>query len=289
MTCPSTVGNVTSECANWYGSIIAHPDSIPTPDWFHTCSEFDFFSPPEVAFGIQETAHGEGYVGIMTFWNSPAGIDYREIIGVELTQPLTVDETYLVEFKVSSLEPYDSFLITNNIGFNFSTNSHYDSFNFPFNSSHFTIDSVIGVSSDWVQVSTEFTADSTYNFFHIGNFYDDLNTEVILENDLAQDGYYVIDDVRITPLLSNSDLTSASRHLEIYPNPTRTQLSIVLANEESIKLISILTLNGRKILSENRRAESSSATINTERLLNGAYLIEIETSKNKYYEVFIKM
>jgi len=52
VNCPTQVGNVTLECANWYASLIANEGPNPTPEWFHECSEFVLLAPPDIAFGM---------------------------------------------------------------------------------------------------------------------------------------------------------------------------------------------------------------------------------------------
>ena len=183
INCPSTIGNITEECTAWYASLIDNEGPNPTPDWFHECSEFDLLAPPDIAFGYQLPYEGGGYVGLATFSSNHS--EAREIVGVELLEPLAIGETYLVEFFLTEVSNIGFAIFTNNIGYNFSTHPFYDVANFPINTSHFSIDTVVHSSSEWTQVISEFTADSNYTHFHIGNFYDDASTDTVLAGGVA--------------------------------------------------------------------------------------------------------
>ncbi|MCZ4410781.1 T9SS type A sorting domain-containing protein, partial [Cryomorphaceae bacterium 1068] len=285
ITCPSFVGNVTEECANWYGSLLNNEDDDPTPDWFHTCAEFESLTPPEVAFGYQNTYEGNGYAGIVTYGTNDS--DYRETIAVQLLENLIVGQTYLVEFKISSLPNNDIGIGTNNIGYNFSTHPYYLVQNFPINSSHFNIDTVIPLSDSWYSVSEVFIADSTYSYFHLGNFFDasSINTEFGSPNSFM--GYYVIDNVSITPILSNS--LESFQHFKLYPNPARSILTIEnLQNSTNISEIAVLKINGTRVERFNFSQRNIQYELDISSLSQGLYILQIITPKTMYYEKFIK-
>ena len=64
VVCPTFLGTLDTECANWFGSMTAAEGEVwSTPDWYHDCSEVDFMSPPEVFLGVREPAEGIGYAG----------------------------------------------------------------------------------------------------------------------------------------------------------------------------------------------------------------------------------
>lgn len=285
ITCPSFVGNLTEECAFWYSSII--DDEGSTPEWFHECSEFDFFQPPEVAFGNQVPAEGGGYVGFATYRIGSIGVDFREIVGVQLIEELNIGQTYLVEFKVSSLEPSGNYLNNNNIGFNFSTHPTYSLSGFPTNTSHYKVDTIITLSEEWTQISVDFTADSAYSYFHIGNFYDDANTEFIIENDLSQAGYYVADDVSVTESLNTNTTNRKTSFVQIYPNPAKNILTIKMPPEIDWNELHIFDAQGREAMRYQNSTQNSNHIIPINTLSPGIYFLKIVTPEAIYSERFI--
>src|SRR5690606_1183313 len=72
-----------------------------TPDYINRCAtETTLVSVPCNAWGCQEPATGNGYVGVIGL--GPSSVEtYREIVGTQLTEPLTVGQTYYVSFKAS--------------------------------------------------------------------------------------------------------------------------------------------------------------------------------------------
>lgn len=286
--CPQLIGDLQSLCDNWYCSIDPADSDQPTPDWFHTCSEIDLLSPPNILWGFQTPAEGGGYAGIVTWrGNSP---NYREIIGVELNQLLSIGATYLIEFKVSALDQNGNYALSNNLGFNFSTHSTYNRGSFPINSSHFSIDTVITLSKQWSQISTVFLADSAYAFFHLGNFYDDNQTTVSINNDLAQSAYYVIDEVQISEVLSSSN-TSAKGYgsVAIYPNPVLNEANIVISNIKNIEQIVLYGSDGSTPIEIDFDKNQMVNTMNFASLNSGCYIIAVITKSSTHYERFIKL
>jgi hypothetical protein len=281
ITCPSFVGNVTEECAFWYGSLIDEAEADPTPDWFHTCSEFELLSPPQIAFGIQIPFDGGGYLGVVAFSRNFS--NYRELIGIALTEPLVIGESYLVEFQISATSTPGNAVWCNNIGFNFSTHPSYTTNSFPPNSSHFAIDTIIPESSEWTQVSEIFIPDSSYNYFHIGNFYTDSNTDT-LQSGLS--AYFLIDQVNITQSLFSS--IEDELKFSLFPNPATDILTVrSFSNTENMNF-EIIDIIGKVIASGTIEKSNTISTINVSHLNSGIYFLNLVTSKTKTNEVFIK-
>ena len=291
VTCPTGTANLESECLHWYFSLVPDDFWQPTPDWYHTCAESDFFSPPNVVFGFKEPFDGDGYAGIATYDVIQFDSEYKEVIGVELIEQLETGQNYLVEFWVASLLPGGSLelMVTNNIGFNFSTHRNYHTDFFPINRSHFSVDTIIGFADDWTHVSAEFEADSAYSFLHIGNFYDDDSTLISSEITAPDGAYYVIDAVSVTPVLTSTLRKDDEQMIRIFPNPTINELFI--ENQHSsdrLDRIEIYSQCGKKLY-EKRRLNSSKFKFNTGFLESGTYILLIETNKTVYYEKFLKM
>lgn len=288
MNCPTFIANLQDECADWFFSIVPEDEMQPTPDWFHTCSEVDLLSPPDVAFGFQEPADGDGYAGIVTYRVSQNPPDYREIIGVELTESLEVGNSYLVKFKLSSLETAGYYLVNDKIGFNFSTHPTYEREAFPLNQSHFAIDTILTFSNEWTEVSVVFEADSAYNYLHIGNFFDDDNTNIVAESEFSQSGYYVIDEVSVTEALLSTHYSGDSNEIVLFPNPASTYLSVKNKMDLSEIDITIYSITGLQVHKIHLHEFNDQIKIDISNLKPGSYFFQLVTSKYMYNEVFIK-
>jgi hypothetical protein len=289
INCPSFIANLDEECLNWYASIVLEDASKPTPDWFHSCSELDGLAPPDVVFGTQLPADGDGYAGIVTYDSISSIENYREIIGTQLTSSLIQGQEYLVEFKVSSLISTDFAVATNNIGFNFSTHQYFFAPAFPTNTSHFSIDSILTLSDEWTQVSQVFLADSNYNYLHIGNFYDDASTDVSGETEVSHLAYYVIDDVAVSQLLNSYSQEDRLGPYSIYPNPVRNTLKVNLKERNFVNRLRIHSLAGKMLFQENLERNLNTISIDVSSLLEGIYFLVLETNNQLYYEKFIKL
>jgi hypothetical protein len=221
--CVGYPGNLV-ECNDWFSSLT--PFEETTPEWFHSCIDDDNFSTPDVAFGFQEPYEGLGYGGLIgLITNAPAS--YREIIGVNLIEPLEVGSSYEVKFRFSTLtNAPETTILINNLGFNFSTHPYYSNAAFPTNSSHFAIDTVIHLTEEWLEVYEVFVADSSYQYLHIGNFFDDNLTSSIFPTESAFISYFVIDDVSVNELKVNTVSSSEKAGIKIYPNPCQDYIKL---------------------------------------------------------------
>ncbi|MCZ4410106.1 T9SS type A sorting domain-containing protein, partial [Cryomorphaceae bacterium 1068] len=286
ITCPSFVGNVTEECANWYGSLISDGDEEdPTPDWFHTCSEFETLTPPNIGFGNQTLLEGEAYTGVATFLSNIP--EYREIIGVELIEPLILGETYTIEFYISDVFNEVNSIFTSHFGYTFSTHPFYYTSEFPTNFSHFFIDTVITSSNTWTHVVSEFTADSTYSYFHLGNFYADENIDTLESGNSA--GYYVVDNISVIHNSVNGFSTEKYYNINVYPNPTSDQIIITNPSYKKDSKIYIYTSDGQLMRTIENSIDSPRIIIDISTLPYGIYYIHYVTPKSIYNAKFIKI
>jgi hypothetical protein len=288
--CPSFFGNLEEECLFWYNSILTESEEeATTPEWFFDCNEQNALNPPNVAFGYQEPADGFGYAGMSVFNELPTSPpNYREIIGVELAQPLMQGQSYILMFKLARLFLPQQGIASNNFGCkltsypHFLTNSHAVD-----NTSLFKIDSVITDTLNWLQVSFQFEADSNYSFIHFGNFYSDENTEFILDGDIGGFSYMILDDVSLNQTTLNSkDIKKPN--FQIGPNPVRDQIRITGLNAINYSSFRIYNSNGRlvKVVDKN---DDKQSIIDVSSLPQGLYLLHIQTPKSNYYETLIKI
>jgi len=286
-SCEGYLGNIT-ECENWFSSII--PFEETTPEWYHTCIELDFLSPPEVIYG-NKVAFESGYAGLATFPGStaPAASDYREIIGVQLTQPLEEDALYLVNLKFSpiSISPKLA-ILTSNFGFNFSTHPFYHIDDFPINSSHFAIDTIVALNEpdEWYDISVIFEADSAYEYLHLGNFYSNSLTNISFGSDNAVLAYYLVDEVSVTQTLDVFEAIEKD-DLVVYPNPTSDELFFHYTETQNFT-VSIFNLEGIRFFIGDFNKNLNEYSIDVSGLTAGTYYIVLETPKLTIHEKFIK-
>ncbi len=120
---------------------------------------------------------------------------------------------------------------SNKFGFRFSTNLFSYSYPVPVNNfSHIYSNVIINDSLVWTKISGSFIADSTYKYFIIGNFYDDINTNT--SGCISKGAYYYIDKICLSsdPMLCNvvSEIKKIDNYssFNIYPNPIQNYINL---------------------------------------------------------------
>lgn len=289
VNCPSTLDALHYDCAYWYKSIQVPGEEMynnPSPDWYHECGTADLLTPPTVSFGgYQEPYDGEAYAGIITYHEGDN--NYREILGVELIEPLISGEVYNISFLVSRGTMLGYTMASNRLGVKLSNDAVFEnSQNLINNFAHFSVDTLITDTINWQFLEFSFTPDQNYSFIHIGNFFDDDN--VLTEDDgdeFAVLAYYLIDDVRIEAVpLGTIDLNK--KLFSISPNPCGDYLTI--DSERSIRSYSIMNINGSKLQSGSTNFNKTTS-INISEIKQGIYIIKlIDENTNYYYQTFIK-
>lgn len=266
--------------------------------WFTLCGSSDYFNPcvngfgylngsPSNFAGYQVAYDGNSYAGLVTLYKSNSGFiqSYREYLGIQLIQPLVIGTKYYASAFIARADNiFQSDTIkcaTNKFGFRF---SNYDSSTYPCildNFSHIHSDSIIADTTDWTRISGSFTADSSYQYLIIGNFYDDTTTTTSscegYNNSFA---YYYVDMVCVsTDSTCNNNLAIQKIHnqkINISPNPFNDYLNIWVNDNEEFEII-FYDVFSRKLLEQTFL---NSTTVNAENLSRGIYIYEIRT-KNK--------
>jgi len=190
--CPSLTGQI-GNISDWFSP------STGSPDYFNVCASGSNVGVPSNLYGQQIPNSGDGYAGITVFKED----NKREYLSNEMVATMEVGKTYCVDFKVSLADKATyGFYGIENIGIDFSTNSP-----------SFSGDQVIprlpeveysnGIIDEenlWTTITGSFVADQAYNYFTIGNFYSNNNTNgggVDPGTTDTLDVYYYIDDVNI--------------------------------------------------------------------------------------------
>lgn len=80
--------------------------------------------------------------------------------------------------------------------------------------------------------------------------------------------------------LSLTEITNESNALQVFPNPLKANVQIKLPNDADEALVSVYSLNGKKILSQGITHAQSS--LNLEALEDGMYVLQISTDSQNY-------
>jgi outer membrane protein OmpA-like peptidoglycan-associated protein len=195
------------ECPNTLGTFNEHVTSWSTPtggstDYFNTCSTV--MSAPENFNGIQHPKDGNAYSGL--YFYAPG--DYREYIQVELKNKLRPNKKYLLSFYISLAEgsdfavkdfgvvcSYKQILITTkkelSKGRLYSEKGNKFHF-FEINHPKFHED-----KTDWLKVTTSFTAKGYERYLLLGNLRDNKFTRKVQtkRKETKKGAYYYIDMV----------------------------------------------------------------------------------------------
>jgi hypothetical protein len=248
-----------------------------TPDYFNACNN-TWVSVPLNAFGEQAARTGIAYAGFFL-----GAFNYREIIGTQLLQPLSIGTKYYVSFFVSRAGY--SFINTacNKIGIHLSTQSFSFSNPIPINNiSQVYTDSVIIDTLNWTQISGSFVADSSYQFLSIGSFFNDTLITYIFFGAHQTLCYYYIDDVKLsTDSIFVNEVNSPSDWVpfKIFPNPARDWIIVEGGN---IKSIEVFDLCGRIVLPK-MTVSSFKTQVDISALSHGVYIIKANTSTNNSF------
>jgi OmpA-OmpF porin, OOP family len=287
--CPELQGGLNL-VDHWYKSIIIPGNEDyenPSPDYFHECASGELFGVPENIFGTLNAYQGQAYAGAITY--STSFPNYREVIGVELTEPLVQGVTYNLSMRVSLALGTTSGWATNKLGMKLSMNEIFNSSEEAVNNfSHLYTEAIITDTINWTLIEGIIVADSPYQYLHIGNFFIGSETEtVLLGGPFDNVAYYYIDDVRvIQEELVNIDSEAQIIPIQFGPNPVDDVLliqSIFQCTSAEIydingKLLKAFAFNGYNHLN-----------INVQHLNKGMYVLRVlRENGESQAEKFIK-
>jgi hypothetical protein len=284
--CPDSFGNLEEDADHWFHSIVlADPDLSPTPDYFNSCALLETLTPPNTSYGFQEPRDGESFAGIISYANNVS--DYREIIGVELLEPLNLGQEYVLNMSVVMAYTEGNSFAISGIGFKLSTIGLYDNPEALIdNNPTFSVDSLVTDTSSWLDLSIPFIADSNYTFLHIGNFFEDSETEVFNIGGFGIFSAYYIDRVAISGPNSVDDFPRA-KTLRVFPNPTTNSFTIH-NNNEFIEMVEIYDSSGKNILTLELTSNQNNINISLGTLASGLYRLVVFTQNSIQHETIIK-
>lgn len=267
-----------------------------SPDYFNSCSTNPWFSVPYNWGGYQLAADGNAYAGIYTYETPQPPIDtlLREYIGAQLLVPLVMGTKYYFSFKTNlAIDTNHIFnQATNNLGMLFSTVPYSPSNPTPTkNFAHVYSAFVITDTMNWTTISGSFITDSAYQYISIGNFFDDVNTIVIQQQDTISDksAYYYIDDVYVSTDSISGGIAEqdAQGSIIIYPNPFAESSNVKINCNCSFNnsTASIFDFYGREV--KTYSFSNKEMGIDRDGLLTGIYFLKLEVDNKMFTQKLI--
>jgi hypothetical protein len=267
-----------------------------TPDVFHECAvqledpcpypENVFLDPwlfgvPTNGLGCQEPKIGGGYAGV--YFMAPGvspDFDYREYLGIPLSESLISGQEYLVRFYISLAERSSRAVYAFQVLFSSDSISVPNTTNFLNLQPQltYTEDDFITDKENWTEISWEYVADGSEEYMYIGNFQSNavIDTIYVLPDSIDQEdhvaAYYYIDDVYIgTEGLGINDALD-SFNFAIWPNPVDDRLN--LRTDKTVEETTIYSIDGKLIYNYNQKW-SGELHLNTADFSSGCYLINL--------------
>lgn len=261
-TCPQ-FGNQIQLATGWEN----FSSSITTPDYYNSCAPPTSMGVPK-SYGCYqiERRNCNAYAAIITF--SSTFSNYREHIGIQLNQPLTIGQKYFITFYAvlgeMSVAGNNESMPSNNIGIRLSTVPYDINNPVPIdNFAHINNSTILIDSINWTKISGSIIADSVYNYLIMGNFFDAVSTDTINYNCTTctnSFSYYFVDDVCISPdsSLCNGGLDSLpcvtsvnnlsfESEINVFPNPFNENITIAFSNFMEKDII-VYNIFGERVL-----------------------------------------
>lgn len=268
-------------------------------DYFNRCQENLVVGVPFNTCGYQEPAEGDAYMGLATTF---PGLDwYREIVGIELSEPLQAGVPVCLSFKMAvggfgSWDGNSAMFTSKGVGIRFFNEfpADWPTYLYP-NSAALSMEVAPTDTAIWYLVSGEYVPDSDYAYLAIGNFLAD-SMSSILPLDTSGFGawgvsYAFIDDVRVSSDLqycgsSGIQAIGTPRIVGAYPNPFVDRFMVeVPANSHGSLYWELLDSYGQRVLTGSNGPRSGPFVIATGHLARGAYVLRIYDNAGAYAPV----
>ncbi len=227
--------------------------------------------------------------------------DYREMIGTELLEPLTVGQTYYGSFWVNAAYggPQQTGSACNNIGMLLMTSAFSEVITpndpqLPLpNHAQIYSQQVVSDTANWTLVSGSFVADSAYRYLVIGNHFDNAHTTVQVIGPPGNSSAYIfVDAVCLSASpdgcpLWNSILEYTSQGITMGPVPATDELRVDWGAMTVHKVV-VLDALGRVTVKHNVDGNSG-VNMATGSWPNGVYYLLLETKGWKHTRKFVVM
>jgi len=292
--CPNSLAElaIQTEWVSWQES----------PDYYNVCNNNGngLAGIPVNAIGNQMPITGDAYSGLATYASN--GTNIREYMAIELSAPLDIGQSYYIQFYTNQAEgetgtiPMEYRCATNHIGIRFFKDPLYnnsDNIFQPDNIAHLDYEEVLDDADNWVLISGWFTADDNYDWVAIGNFFDDAQTEVVIQNETGKYnlGYYYIENICISSntsecsYLLNNQECQTKRTNKLFPNPFDDQFTIEFSIHE---YHSIIVLNSLGELVAEQSGTDINYTFDLSELASGIYYLSCKDDSSIQISKLIK-
>ena len=258
------------------------------PDYFHMdgSGEVDLPNTPPATVNPHT---GSAIMGFLGYHDPSVGdTNIREYLSVELVEPMIVGNLYSISFWMTNGETeIGHYYKCDGIGVLLSTSAlNQVGTAFINRPPQVEVEGEV-FSTEWVEYTFEFEADSAYTQLTIGNFYSDeeTNVSVALEGPLPFAGaYYFVDDFSVTPIgFGSIDDKADEAAIKIYPNPAADVLNLTLPNDLEANY-SIYNSAGELVL---EGTFNTTIALSLAELTAGAYIVHIEQENEVWREEVI--
>ncbi|MBK9272989.1 MAG: T9SS type A sorting domain-containing protein [Flavobacteriales bacterium] len=271
-------------------------------DYFNACNSGGVVDVPYSQFGYQVPYEGDAYVGMATS-SIGGGPWYREMVGIELLEPLQPGVPVCLSFKAAvggfgSWSGNSAYNTCKGIGLKFfsALPNDWQDYLYP-NSAAVYLDEVPTDTSSWYTVDGTYVPDSAYTFVLVGNFFADSLSEVTVLDSTGfgafEPSYVFVDDVRVSFALGYCTEEVAVPEVGgdqpiVYPLPCADVLHVRLPVSVRQQLCySMRDMAGRVVLQGQQAGGSGEVLIATERLPSGVYVLQLTTTYGSWSPITV--
>jgi hypothetical protein len=238
-----------------------------SPDFFNTCAQQgNVIDVPNNIFAYQNPKSGDGYAGIILYDGTNNSIEYREYLQVELISTLIANENYKLSFFFSKSDKC-IFSASNFGAFLTSTEINTADYLLLNNQPQITNNSanIINDTSNWIFFEETYQATGGEKYLILGNFLDNTNTNLTIENYGTIDISHILIDDIVFELNNQNIIDETHSNYNIFYMSGKT----LHFNKLDYYNINIINSVGQKII------ESSENNINLNFLPSGIYYLNI--------------
>ena len=280
--CPSTLDQIEAcaGCLKFRSS----------PDYFNACAPNGSVSVPVTPFGYQPAHSGYGMMGVTTY--DITTLNYREHVGFQLLQPLSTGLKYFFSCYINcNGTTSNSFnMASDKFGVRFS-NTQYSLTNpSPVtNSSVILSDTMVTNNMGWYRITGSFIPTQAYQYIIIGNFFDDGNTNTLIQGINPVVAYYYVDDICLSSdsifcslFTDISNNESETNFFSNYDVPSQSIIIKFINNNYAINRVSVYDLLGRNKINvtPSNSINSSGYSIPYKNAETGIYILEVILKNN---------
>lgn len=274
--CPNNQNDYAT-MQNWY------PVLVTSTDFYNACSVSADGGVPQNFLGNQTAHQGNGYAGVVLYLNNPQ-MEYREYVGVKLTQPLVAGKEYCVAFYVAAA---DSAGLQSNTIAAYIGDSIYPATPFGISALPYTpqiqTTQYIENNTGWQLVEGEYTAVGGEQYITIGSFTHDANTtfgpnglapDPFGPNQMYMQSYVYVDDVEVKECKKVGIDEEQANDITIYPNPASENITISAPKTYNNLTVKVFNMAGALVSSITLKS-AQKANIAIAQLAGGLYIVQV--------------